>query len=196
MPKLTPVIIPTKDKGFFSSMWAVITGIREYDVAEDWYYRLPNGLTIVIPEGFRFDGASVPKPIYFLSGILVLLTIIGVTVSPMIMSILMLFFLIAGIVMQPTGILLVAGLIHDFAYRYEYIWALDVKGNPYKYKWKHGGRKSWDDLFYRVNIQVNGVIYVDYIAAFVLKLFGSSAWNDNREKNAQEIKPKGKNEKV
>jgi len=60
MPKLTPVPIKTKGKGFWKgiAMWLLST--RNWVIVEDWKYNL-NGTEYVIPAGFQFDGASIPK---------------------------------------------------------------------------------------------------------------------------------------
>jgi len=41
--------------------------------------------------------------------------------------------------LSPTGILFIPGLVHDFAYRYDYLWAIDKNGKLYQYK-KDSGR--------------------------------------------------------
>ena len=34
---------------------------------EDWYFRLPKNKTIIkIPKGFEFDGASIPRPFWWI----------------------------------------------------------------------------------------------------------------------------------
>ena len=86
MPKLQPVPIKTKDKGFWKGivMWLLTT--RNWILVDDWKYNV-NGQDYVIPEGFQFDGASIPK---FLRT----------------------FF-------SPVGVLLIGGLVHDYAYKYK-----------------------------------------------------------------------------
>lgn len=61
MPILKPLPIKTKGLGFFKKNWTWLTKTREWEVVEDWYYCLPSGLEILIPSGFVFDGASVPR---------------------------------------------------------------------------------------------------------------------------------------
>ena len=63
-------------------MW--LLGRRRWQVSKDFHYEL-NGVKYVIPKGFSFDGASVPKFLQLLS---------------------------------PVGVLLLGGLIHDYAYKY------------------------------------------------------------------------------
>ncbi len=43
-----------------------------------------------------------------------------------------------SIILSPTGVLFIPGLIHDFAYRYDYLWAVNSKGEPVKYKTNPG----------------------------------------------------------
>ena len=61
MPKVRPVPIKTKDKGFFRATWTWIRSTRKWEVIEDFYYTLKDGTTVLIPKGFIFDGASIPK---------------------------------------------------------------------------------------------------------------------------------------
>lgn len=157
MPVLKPILIPTQGLPFFKRLWALITVVRKWEVSENWFYDLPNGKRIVIPKGFVFDGASIPKPLWgFLS---------------------------------PTGLLMVAGLIHDYSYRYAYLWAIDDTGNAYKYKYKKGTRQDYDELFKKVNIAVNGMVVVDTVATWMLKAFGHIAWNKHRKTYSPPIVP-------
>ena len=64
MPKLVPIPIKTREKSIFLRIWRWITSIRKWQLIEDWEFQLPdNGPTIVIPKGFVFDGASIPRPL-------------------------------------------------------------------------------------------------------------------------------------
>ena len=60
MPKMSPLPIATKDKGFFKGVWMWLMGTRHWEIVEDWRFEV-NGQKHVIPAGFQFDGASVPK---------------------------------------------------------------------------------------------------------------------------------------
>jgi hypothetical protein len=54
-------------------------GPRTWRLHEDWHYTTPQDLHIVIPKGFEFDGASIPRalwPIATPSGSLFLASII------------------------------------------------------------------------------------------------------------------------
>jgi hypothetical protein len=60
MPKMMPLPIGTADKGFWKGVWLWLMGVRQWEIAEDWHFEV-NGRKHVIPAGFQFDGASVPK---------------------------------------------------------------------------------------------------------------------------------------
>lgn len=72
-PHMKPIKIPTKGKGFWTAIMLWFFGTRHWEIAEDFHYSL-NGEDYVIPKGFKFDGASVPKFLaQFLSPVGVLL---------------------------------------------------------------------------------------------------------------------------
>ena len=162
MPKLQPVPIKTKNHSVLRRIIIWMTSIRKWEVVEDWYYDLPDGPKVIVPKGFIFDGASIPRPLWFL--------------------------------LSPTGLLLIPGLIHDFAYRYDYLWAIesdensDIGGNIYKYK-ENSGQWYWDGVFRDVGEDVNGMAVIDTLAWAVLFFFGWVSWRLNRNRNADEIKP-------
>jgi len=60
LPHLQPVRIATKGKGFWKGiiMWLLTT--RNWVIIKDWKYKI-NDVEYVIPAGFQFDGASIPK---------------------------------------------------------------------------------------------------------------------------------------
>jgi len=63
MPDVSPVQFPVKEYGFLKRLWRWLTYTRKWRIVKDWYFDLPCGIkvTIMIPSGFEFDGASVPK---------------------------------------------------------------------------------------------------------------------------------------
>ena len=63
-PHMKPIRMPTKDKGFFGGIWLWIMETRRWEITQDWNFTL-DSTKYVIPKGFIFDGASVPK--YFRS---------------------------------------------------------------------------------------------------------------------------------
>jgi len=60
MPQMSPIKIETADKGFWKAIWMWLLGVRHWEITKDFYFSL-GGEEYVIPQGFEFDGASVPK---------------------------------------------------------------------------------------------------------------------------------------
>ena len=72
-PHLKPIPIATKGKGFWGALLLWFFGTRHWEVVKDFNYYLM-GKNYIIPKGFKFDGASVPKFLaQFLSPVGVLL---------------------------------------------------------------------------------------------------------------------------
>ena len=144
MPVMQPITIPTKGKGFWGAVWMWLLGVRKWEVVQDFHYEL-NGKHFVIPKGFEFDGASVPK---FLASWL-----------------------------SPVGVLLVGGLVHDYAYKYETLLKKDGTAD------KKLTQKEADIIFRDINIEQNGFILLNYLAYWALRLGGFVAWNGHRKRN-------------
>ena len=60
MPHMMPMRIPTDGRGFWKAIWCWFWEVRHWEIAKDWHFEV-NGEQYVIPKGFQFDGASVPK---------------------------------------------------------------------------------------------------------------------------------------
>ena len=60
LPRLQPVPIRTKGKGFWKGILMWLTSTRNWVTTKDWKYRI-NDVEYIIPVGFQFDGASIPK---------------------------------------------------------------------------------------------------------------------------------------
>ena len=72
-PHLKPIPIATKGKGFWGALLLWVFGTRHWEVTKNFNYSFA-GKDFVIPKGFKFDGASVPKFLgQFLSPVGVLL---------------------------------------------------------------------------------------------------------------------------
>ena len=72
-PHMKPIKIATKGKGFLGALMLWVFGTRHWEVVKDFNYSI-NKQNFVIPKGFKFDGASVPKFLaQFLSPVGVLL---------------------------------------------------------------------------------------------------------------------------
>ena len=147
MPHMKPVIIPTAGKGFWGAIKMWILGGRTWEIAKDWQYTL-GGVNYVIPKGFVFDGASVPK---FLASWL-----------------------------SPVGVLLVGGLVHDYAYKYT---VLLKKGG--KTTSDSMTQKEADVIFRDINIEQNGFQFLNYLAYWALRIGGFAAWNGHRKRNCK-----------
>lgn len=70
---MKPLPIKTKGKGFWKGILMWLLGVRHWEIAKDFTFEL-EGKKYIIPKGFEFDGASIPKFLHtFLSPIGVLL---------------------------------------------------------------------------------------------------------------------------
>jgi len=144
-PVMRPIRIATKGKGFFKMIMMWILGTRHWEIANDFEYEL-NGTKYVIPAGFKFDGASIPKFLHtFLS---------------------------------PVGVLLLGGLVHDYAYKYAAL-------KPKKGAVLLLDQKKSDEIFRDINIEINGFYFMNYLAYWSLRLGGFMAWNKHRKVNAK-----------
>jgi len=146
-PLMQPIRIPTKEKGFWGAIWLWLMTVRTWTIAKDFHYKL-KGVEYVIPKGFTFDGASVPK---FLASFL-----------------------------SPVGVLLIGGLIHDYAYKYAVLKPKNSK-DPLLLLNQHEA----DKIFRDINIEVNGFHFLNYLAYWALRLGGFVAWNGHRKRNAK-----------
>ena len=147
MPKLKPIAIPTAGKGFWGAVWMWLTGVRTWEVAEDWTFRI-EGDWYVVPAGFVFDGASIPKFLHTW--------------------------------LSPTGVLLMGGLVHDYAYKY----ATLLKMNKKKTMGTITQKKA-DEIFRDINIEQNGFHLLNKLAYWALRIGGFVAWNGHRKVNAK-----------
>ena len=126
MPVLRPIPIKTKGKGFWKGILLWLLGVRHWELAEDFNYTL-NDKDYVIPAGFKFDGASIPKFLH-----------------P--------FF-------SPVGVLLMGGLVHDYAYKYQTLLMKNKKETLGVIS-----QKRADEIFRDININVNGFYLMNYLA--------------------------------
>jgi len=157
MPKLSPIPLQIKEKSRLARIWYWQKFIRRWELLEDWEYQLPHdGVKIILPKGFTFDGVSIPRPFHWF--------------------------------LSPTGVLLIPGLVHDFAYRYDYLWAVDENGELYQYQ-KDSGRSYWDGLFRSLGLSLNGMKGLNAFARIILYLFGRYSWKKHRKYTSKEIYP-------
>lgn len=146
-PHMQPLRIATADKGFWGAIWMWLVGVRKWRITQNFHYRI-KGNSYVIPKGFEFDGASVPK---FLATFL-----------------------------SPVGVLLIGGLIHDYAYKYA---ALKPKNDSDPILMLD--QKEADKIFRDINIEINGFHFLNYLAYWALRIGGFLAWNKHRKVNAK-----------
>ena len=147
MPHMKPIPMETKSKGLFGGIVLWLLTTRKWEITSDFLFTIDT-TSYVIPKGFVFDGASVPK--FFRSWL------------------------------SPMGVLLVGGLVHDYAYKYE---TLRLSGKPKALTKKN--QKWCDQLFRDINIHVNGFKIINYGAYYALRLGGWMAWKKHRKVNAQ-----------
>ena len=147
MPKLQPVPIATKGKGFWKGIVMWLLSTRNWVLTEDWKYNI-DGEEYVIPSGFQFDGASIPK---FLRT----------------------FF-------SPVGVLLIGGLVHDYAYKYKTLLKENKKDTMGELT-----QKRADEIFRDINIIVNGFYTMNRLAYWSLRIGGFVAWNGHRKRDAK-----------
>jgi hypothetical protein len=148
MPHMQPITIPTKDKGFFGAVLLWILTVRTWKVSRDFKYKL-DGQDYIIPEGFVFDGASVPK---FLASFL-----------------------------SPVGVLLIGGLVHDYAYKFSALRKVGAKKGEILLL----DKSEADRIFRDINIEVNGFHLLNYLTYWTLRAFGFLAWRKHRKVNAK-----------
>ena len=146
-PHMRPIRIPTKSKGFWGAIFMWLLGKRHWEISKDFTFEL-HGTKYVIPKGFKFDGASVPK---FLATFL-----------------------------SPVGVLLLGGLVHDYAYKYAALKPALQKSSRLILN-----QKQADKIFRDINIEINGFYFLNYLAYWALRLGGWFAWNGHRKRNAQ-----------
>ena len=60
LPSMQALKISTKGIGFFKGILMWILSTRNWVLTKDWHYHI-DGEDYVIPKGFQFDGASIPK---------------------------------------------------------------------------------------------------------------------------------------
>ena len=150
MPVVRPVPIPTRGQSWFKALKTWWVTQRQWELMEDYYYALADGRTVMIPKGFVFNGASVPRPLRWL--------------------------------ISPTGVFLIPSLLHDFGYGHDYQWVA-VHGtfvssviSP-----SSNRRKVWDQQFYEVSVEVNGMKALSKAVYATLRVAGWVAWNASRK---------------
>jgi hypothetical protein len=146
MPHMKPISIPTKGKAFWGAIWMWLMATRTWEITKDFHFSI-NGENFIIPKGFVFDGASIPKFLHTW--------------------------------LSPVGVLLMGGLVHDYAYKYTVLLKKGKKGASDVMT-----QAEADVTFRDINIEVNGFRLLNYLAYYALKLGGFFAWNGHRKVGA------------
>ena len=81
---------------------------------------------------------------------------------------------------SPVGVLLIGGLVHDYAYKYKTL----LKANK-KDTMGEIDQKRADEIFRDINIIVNGFYTMNRLAYWSLRIGGFVAWNGHRKRNAK-----------
>ena len=73
---------------------------------------------------------------------------------------------------NPSGLLLLPALLHDYAFEYNQLWQIDADGNYIPYTWPEyyddrEQKRFWDDLLYAAGEQINGVGLVNSVILFL-----------------------------
>jgi hypothetical protein len=76
--------------------------------------------------------------------------------------------------LSPVGILLIPGMVHDFAYRYH---AILTPGNQDRHNMQPITKKNADLIFLNLANEINGKRIINRIAYLAVKYFGHKAWN-------------------
>ena len=61
MPKVRPLPIKTLHLKWYKAVWVWMTEPRRWELLEDYVCYIPSFGWIMIPKGFIFDGASIPR---------------------------------------------------------------------------------------------------------------------------------------
>ena len=81
--------------------------------------------------------------------------------------------------LSPVGVLLVGGLVHDYAYKYTVLLHSNKKAVS-----KVMNQKEADIIFRDINIEQNGMILLNYLAYWALRIGGFVAWKGHRKVGA------------
>lgn len=84
--------------------------------------------------------------------------------------------------LSPIGVLLIPGLVHDWAYKYASLEKVTkVTKRKIHTETLEVDQKSADVLFHQVAVAVNGLWFANIVAYYALRLFGWFAWKKHRK---------------
>lgn len=154
MPIISPVPIKSRGTGFFRGLWTWATEKRSWRVEEE-YLLYFEGRDYIIPKGFVFDGASIPK-------------LLQSFISP------------TGLLFIPAlfhdyGYKESGYAFEDFTIdpKTQCTW---IKVYPFEFRTK----SQIDGVFKRMNTKINGVATLSNIAWLGVKFGGGFAWRGHR----------------
>jgi len=85
-------------------------------------------------------------------------------------------------ILNPIGILLIPGLIHDWAYKYAGLERVTkITTRKIHSETISMNQADSDSLFYQTAVSINGLKFVNWLAYKSLRLFGFFAWNKHRK---------------
>ena len=90
-------------------------------------------------------------------------------------------------ILDPMGVLLLQGIVHDFGYRFDYLLIYDPATTTITRQNIGAGQKYWDCLFYSIGIHLTDLKFTGIMSYYMLRLFGGIAWRGNRKLNESNI---------
>jgi len=146
IPMPVMVKIPTKTLGQsgWKQIWTYLSEPTKYKLVGNWFIHLPNGMKLMFPDGFEFDGASIPWYLRWM--------------------------------MTSFGPLLRGAIVHDFGYRYNFLFRWD--GNQIAIE---RGKLFFDDLFKDIVLWTTGIVALANVAWAGIRAGGDASWNKHRE---------------
>jgi len=83
-------------------------------------------------------------------------------------------------ILSPSGLLMMAGIVHDHAYQNATLLKADKKTTMGAID-----QKKADQIFLDINLQINGFYLLNKLAYWSLRLAGFAAWNKHRKAEAK-----------
>lgn len=160
MPHLRPIPIPTANSPFGMRTLVWFFDIRRWTLTKNWSYQLKDGTVIVIPAGFEFDGASIPRIFW---GVL----------SPVGL------LLIPGLIHD-----------YGYRYNQLWQVTAEGQIKPYPDEGIAADKKLWDKLFRDVAKEVNGLWLINVVAWLAVAFGGKRTWKRHRDSAARPSQPR------
>jgi len=159
LPVLRPVPIATRGRSWWTALLIWWTTQRQWEVVEDYRYTFASGQTVIIPKGFIFNGATVPRPLRWL-------------ISP------------TGVFLIPSHLHDFA-----YTYNYQWVQGKEGPEVFPETGPKKDHRDIWDTQFHEAGVEVNGMGWLCKSVYWTLRLFGGVAWRASRRETPPAVKP-------